>query len=255
MTASKFSIGQAYSIDAKTAYYLGIIDGVNIFKLAVDTQLHCFYFDKMIKDKIREIDKNKIEIYKPEQLPVDINEIDGKTAEIDNTAFLKFIWTTKPKFPNSAFCPAGLVEELFEREGVIFDESSRIELGRKYRAVYPDYCIIKDSCIFRQTDMRERYPDLILQFSKFDKSRFLETSEFADSGTVYLSAKSAESYGGSHKEFEDWLPKVSGSFEEYFSGAAMARFRRSFRIKRGKDEYFKKLGIDKNKICMLKSPV
>jgi len=252
MANSKFSVGQAYSIDNDVAYYLGVIDGVNIFKLAVDTKLYCFYFDKKIKDKISEINKNKIEIYKPEQLPEKIEKIDGKTVEIDNVSFLKFIWTEKPKFPNAAFCPAGLTDELFERKGMIFDENANLELGKKYRAVFPDYCIINKSGIFRQTDMRERYPDIILRFEKFDKIKFLETSEFADLGAVYLSAKSAESYGGTHKEYDDWLPKVSGAFEEYFAGSTMARFKRSFKIKSGKESYFEKLGIDKNKICMLK---
>ncbi|MBP7654365.1 hypothetical protein KA977_13145 [Candidatus Dependentiae bacterium] len=255
MKTKNFQKGFAYKVKDKTAYYLGIIDGINIFKLSLDCHLHLFYFEKNKISKISSFEKNKIEMFKNEELPEDIKLIDGNSVEIDDSELLKFIFTAKPMFPNSAFCPEGKLEELFERKGIIFNESDKIELNKKYRAVNPSYCIIKNNSIYRQTDMWEKYPDLILKLVPFDKKVFLNSSDFKDDGELYLSAVSSESYGGTHKDFDSLKNKVTDSFDNFTKGSKMAEFKRTFVIKEKKSEYFNKLGIDVNKIILLKKSV
>jgi len=255
MKTINFQKGLAYKIDDKTAFYLGTVDGINTFSLKFDCVLHLFYFEKNKIDKISSIDKNKIEMYKEEQLSETISFIEGKKIEINNPELLKFIFMAKPSFPNSAFCESGKLEELFFRKGIVYNEESKIELGKKYRAVHPSYCVLKNDVIFRQTDMWEKYPDLVLKYISFDKTVFFEKAEFKDFEEIYLTALSSESYGGIHKDFDAMKQKCECGFDEFFKNCKMAEFKRVFAVKEEKKEYFKSLGIDENKILLLKKSV
>jgi len=254
----KFEKNQAYMFDNKLAYFLGEIDGINIFELKVDTKLYCFYFYKTKSDilNLEKIDKKYIEIFKEDELPIeDISKAEGKKIELSEDEFFRFIFTAKPPFPNGAFCPHNMLEELFERRGKIYSESDDITLAKKYRAVYPDYCLIKDGYLYRQTDLREDYPDLVLEFTKFDKDTFLKTAKYKDLEKIYLSAQSVEKYGGKHKEFADWQKKVIGKYEDFFQNAKMTKHKRHFVIREDKIWFFKKLKLDESKMWILKLAV
>jgi len=252
----KFKVNKSYKLSGKPAYFLGYVDGINIFKLEKMETLYCFYYSsKPIKDELTEINRDKIDFLNSEQLPTEIEEHNFADLKLDTKVFLKFIYTIKPLIPNTAFCEQGMLEKLFDKKGLIIDETKKIDLKDKYRAVYPDYCLIKGDSLYRQTDLREKYPDLILEITEFDKQAFLDKAVFNDRQKIYLTAKSVESYGGAHKEFDDWQKKATSDFSDYFKDALMAKFKRVFTVKSEQSDYFKKIGVELDKIIILKPSI
>lgn len=252
MVEKIFQKNCAYKINDELAYFLSAIDGINIFKLEFDTKLYCFYFSETELNQIDKIDEKKIKIYRNDEIPEPIVKLENKSININQSELLNFIFSARPAFPNAAFCPENLLEELFERKGILLDKKKKIELGGDYRAINPNYCLIKDNFLFRQTDMREKYPDIILEITKFKKDVFLESSMFDDIEKFYLRTKSNERFGGTHKEFADWDKKVIDSFENYFKNYEMGKFKRIFKIKNEKLNFFNENKIDIKKIRLLK---
>ncbi len=244
----------AYLIDGKKAVFVDFIDGINLFKLEVDERLMFFYYiDKINYDVINIFDKKKIEILRENEIPENFEKADCEKIKIDEDAFYKFVFMLKPEVPNAAFCPKDMLENLFERKGIIYDETQNIEVGKKFRAVNPAYCLFNNFDIYRQTDMREDYPELVLKFEKFDKKFFLETSKLQSNAEIYLSAKSAAEFGGNHKEYSEWKKKVCGEYAVFFKGFTMAEFKRIFVIKNEKKLFFEKINLNENDIMLIRN--
>lgn len=249
-----WTVGKWYSLENKDAIFLGAVDGVNRFALAVDEPLDAFHFPGKEIARLEAIDGERLVFYGEAELPAAV-PIKMKPVAIDAAAWLRFLFTTNPERPNAAFCPAGKLEELFQRRGIITGETPDLTLGSRYRALNPDYCLGRGGDLYRQTDLRENYPDLILKFVKFDRARFLAAGEFADTETIYLAAKSGETYGGTHQEFPAWQKKVAGNYPDYFTGATLATFKRVFAVRPDRADYFKELGIPLDAIILLRPAV
>ena len=251
-----FEKNKLYYSNDSPLLFIGLIDGINIFKLEYDKKLYFFYhIGKKTPDSINSFNKKDVEIFTEEQIPVDIQKKDDVIINYDESEFLRFVFTAKPKFPNSAFCPENMLDVLFEKKGIIYDESNKIELSDKFRAINPDYCLINGNDMYRQTDMRENYPDLILKFAKSDKNFFINSAVFNDEEEVYLTSKSSEIFGGKHNEFSGWIKKTEGDFNIFFKDFIMASFRRVFSIKKEKIHFLKKLNLSESKVTLLKKSI
>ena len=251
-----FEKNKVYSLNGQPVVFISQIDGINTFKLELDKKLFFFYhLGKKKTTVISEFDKKNAEILTEEQLPSDIEKISDELIQFDESEFYRFVFTAKPKFPNSAFCPENMLNELFEKKGIIFDETSKLSLEDKFRAINPDYCLIKSNEAYRQVDMRENYPDFFLKHSKFDINIFVNSSVFKDDKEIYIRAKSSESYGGNHKDYSDWLKNTIGEYNDYIQDFKMASFKRIFTIKKDKIHFFKKIDLSDSKIVLLKKSI
>ncbi|HNW92718.1 MAG TPA: hypothetical protein PKM88_07415 [bacterium] len=249
--AREFTVGQGYSIEGETAFYLGAVDGVNLFQLAVDKRLHVFYFAPAGMTALAAFEQKLTEVYTDAQLPEDLIAMPGTTAAVDATAFQRWTFAAKPAFANAAFCPTGQLELLCARQGDIVDAKNDLTLGKRYRGLNPDYCVLKDGQGYRQTGLREQYPELVLQLQPFVPDAFRRTGLFPDTPPVYVLAKSVESFGGKHAGFGEWQKLAAGEFAAFFAGGQLATWRRRFVLTPAGETQVARLGLTANDVTLL----
>lgn len=241
--AQAFTVGQGYTVEDETAYFLGAADGVNLFKLEVARRLHFFYFAPAGTTQVAEIDGDLVEAYADDQLPEGLKPVAGARVAVAGPVFLKWLFTTTPDFANTAFCVPDQLEILCARRGEVTGAAPDLKLGARYIGVAPDYCVVQGDRLWRQTGLREKYPDLVLQLTPFPRAPFEKEGVFNDGTPVFVTVKSAESYGGNHAGFAEWQKQAQGEFAAFFAGAQLATWRRRFVLTPAGEAYFAKLGI------------
>ncbi len=225
-----FTVGQGYTVEGETAFYLGAADGVNLFLQRVEKQLHLFAFVPAGTPTADALQEKVLDICTEDELAEHIPPVAGATMAVDGDAVARFLLTQQPALPNTAFCPAGRLAELAESRGDVHDATADLTLGKRYRAVAPDYCIVQGDTLWRQTGLREQYPDLVLQLVPFPRAAFLARGEFADGKPVYVRAKSVEKYGGKHAQFAEWAALAQQDFAAQFAGAQLATWQRRYAL-------------------------
>lgn len=229
MMAREFTVGQGYTIDGAAAFYLGAADGINLFLQRVEQRLHLFAAVPATAATADALQETVLDIYREDEL-AEVVPVTGALLNVDTDAVQRFLLTEQPALPNTAFCPAGRLADLAQPRGEVRDATADLTLGKRYRAVAPDYCVVQGETLWRQTGLREQYPDLVLQLVPFPRAAFLARGEFADGQPVYVRAKSVEKYGGKHAQFAEWAALAKQDFAAQFAGAQLATWARRYAL-------------------------
>lgn len=253
MAARAFTVGQGYAVEGETAYFLGAADGVNLFRQEVAQRLHFFYCAPAGTQQVAAIDGELVDAYADDQLPEGIEPVAGAKITVNGPAFLTWLFTATPDMANAAFCVPDQLENLCARRGEVIGVSPDLALGKRYIGVAPSYCVVQGGQLWRQTGLREKYPDLVLQLTPFPRVPFEQEGKLNDGQSVFVTAKSAESYGGNHKEFAEWQQQAKGEFAAFFAGAQLATWRRRFVLTKAGEDYFARLGLAPESLRLLQT--